>query len=554
MKLKIFDKSYLSESEKRKIKQERYLLILSGLLLGISFPPLPFSFLIFFGLIPYFLVINNRNKLIDINRATYLMGFVFSLTTLYWVGGFTEGKDIFLMISGILLIFINPIFFLIPSTLFYFAKKIFNEKIAFYLLPFFWLSYEYAYSITDLSFPWLSLSNALPYLNTFIQIADIIGAYGLSLIILFVNVLLFDIIYLKKGINKFSFREIILLILILFPIVYGIIVKNNFKESNKKIKVALIQPNLDPYDKWAVGNLNDILKIYLDLSDQAIKEKPQLIIWPETALPVYLMSGMYSDIIDSIKNLTTTNNIFLLTGMPDYITFPSKEFAPSDAKYNENLNFYYATYNSILLFSPNNYEVQRYGKMKLVPFGERTPFVDQLPFLGNLIKWSVGLSGWNVGKDTINFTLKFKNENNNLSEVSVNGLVCYESIFPNLVSSFSQRNSELIAVVTNDSWYGNTSGPYQHKEISVLRAIENRKYVVRAANGGISCIINPLGKTLTQTKMYTRDFIVGDVSLENQKTFYAQYPLIFPIISVIILISIVIMYIGNQIKIKFNSQ
>jgi len=229
-------------------------------------------------------------------------------------------------------------------------------------------------------------------------------------------------------------------------------------------------------------------------------------------------------------------------------------FAPSDAKYNENLNFYYATYNSILLFSPNNYEVQRYGKMKLVPFGERTPFVDQLPFLGNLIKWSVGLSGWNVGKDTINFTLKFKNENNNLSEVSVNGLVCYESIFPNLVSSFSQRNSELIAVVTNDSWYGNTSGPYQHKEISVLRAIENRKYVVRAANGGISCIINPLGKTLTQTKMYTRDFIVGDVSLENQKTFYAQYPLIFPIISVIILISIVIMYIGNQIKIKFNSQ
>lgn len=554
MKLKIFDKSYLSESEKRKIKEERYLLILSGLLPGISFPPLPFSFLIFFGLIPYFLVINNRKKLIDINRATYLMGFVFSLTTLYWVGGFTEAKDIFLMISGILLVFINPIFFLIPSTLFYFAKKIFNEKIAFYLFPFFWLSYEYAYSITDLSFPWLSLSNALPYLNTFIQIADVIGAYGLSLIILFTNVLLFDIIFLRKESYKFSFKEIILLILILFPIIYGIIIKNNFKESNKKIKVALIQPNLDPYDKWAAGNLNDILKIYLDLSNEAVKEKPQLIIWPETALPIYLMSGVYSDIVDSIRNFTNTNNVFLLTGMPDYVTFSSKEFAPSDAKFNENLNFYYATYNSILLFSPGNYEVQRYGKMKLVPFGERTPFVDQLPFLGNLIKWSVGLSGWNVGKDTINFILNFKNANNNTSKISVNGLVCFESIFPNLVASFSQKNSELIAVVTNDSWYGNTSGPYQHKEISILRAIENRKYVVRAANGGISCIINPLGKTIRQTKMYTRDFIVGDVSLENQKTFYARNPLIFPIISIIILISIVIMYIGNQIKIKYKLQ
>ncbi len=550
MKLKIFNKSYLSEIEKRKLRKERYLLILSGILLGISFPPLPFSLLIFFGLIPYLFVIQKRKSLIEINRATYLMGFIFSLITLYWVGGFTEGEDIFLMISGILLIFINPIFFLIPSTLFYFARKIFNEKIAFYLFPFFWLTYEYAYSITDLSFPWLSLSNALSYLTTFIQIADIIGAYGLSLIILFINVLLFDIIYFRKKNNKFSFREIILLILILFPIIYGMIVKSNFKESNKKIKIALIQPELDPYDKWAVGNLNDILKIYLDLSNQAIKEKPQLIIWPETALPIYLMSGMYSDIIDSIRNFTNTNNVFLLTGMPDYITFPSKEFAPSDTKYNENLNFYYATYNSILLFSPNNYEVQRYGKMKLVPFGERTPFVDQLPFLGNLIRWSVGLSGWNVGKDTINFILK---NNNNFSNVSVNGLVCFESIFPNLVASFSQRNSELIAVVTNDSWYGNTSGPYQHKEISVLRAIENRKYVVRAANGGISCIINPLGKTITQTKMYTRDFIVGEVSLENKRTFYSEYPLIIPIISIIISILIIIMHIGNWIRINSNN-
>jgi apolipoprotein N-acyltransferase len=130
----------------------------------------------FVGLVPYFLVLERREKLIDLNRASYIMGFVLSLITLYWVGSWQKEADTFLMISGGLLIFVNPVFFMIPTTLLYFSRNIFPRRIAIYLFPLFWITYEYLYMITDLSFPWLTLGSGLSHFNIFIQIADIIGA------------------------------------------------------------------------------------------------------------------------------------------------------------------------------------------------------------------------------------------------------------------------------------------------------------------------------------------------------------------------------------------
>jgi len=151
---------------------------------------------------------------------------------------------------------------------------------------------------------------------------------------------------------------------------------------------------------------------------------------------------------------------------------------PDDVKYSKPGNFYYATYNAILMFSPGTRQVIHYGKSKLVPFGERVPFVDQLPFLGDLIKWGVGLTGWKRGKDTTVFNLPLDNRKDTLK---IDGMVCYESIYLYFIPRFVEKGADLISVVTNDSWYGNSSGPYQHKEMSVLRAVENRKTVVRAA-------------------------------------------------------------------------
>lgn len=529
MKLISFTKSKnLSAEEKTLLRKDRLLLLLSGVLIGISFTPFPFPFtlLLFVSFIPYLFIVNRRNSLLQVNRASYLFFFVFSLITLYWVGSWQSKADPFLMIGGGVLVFFYPVVLLINSTLFFLSQKIFGKEKSFWLFPIFWVTGEYILTLTDLKFPWLTLGHGLAKFSLFIQIADVIGSFGLSLIIFYINVFLYNALKNYKSERNTFYKNISFAVLLfVVPIIYGIYKMNEQQNSEQKtIRVGVVQPNLDPWEKWELGGIEAILNNYLQLSKKCVEQKAELIIWPETALPVYLLSGTYSDVVDSIYSFLQKNNVYLLSGMPDYIIHYNNP--PKDAKLSKEGNFYYSTYNSILLFNPKSYEVQRYGKMHLVPLGEKVPFVDALPFLADWFKWGVGLSGWNVGKDTTVFKLKIENDT-----VKVAGLVCYESVFPDFVTNFVRKGAQFIAVVTNDSWYGNSSGPYQHKEFAALRAVENRRAVVRAANGGISCLINKFGITEYETSMFTRTSFVVDVPINDEKTFYSEYPLIIPILS-----------------------
>ncbi len=166
----------------------------------------------------------------------------------------------------------------------------------------------------------------------------------------------------------------------------------------------------------------------------------------------------------------------------------------------------------------------------------------------------MGLSGWNVGQDTTLFVFSNNIETDTSKSyqkdkfVKISSLVCYESVYPIFVTAFVKKGAQLISVVTNDSWYGKSSGPNQHKEIAVLRAIENRRSVIRAANGGISCIIDPLGRIVKETKLFTKDVLVGEASLQNEDTFYTNHPLIIPILSVLISIFILLFAIIKKIS------
>jgi apolipoprotein N-acyltransferase len=183
----------------------------------------------------------------------------------------------------------------------------------------------------------------------------------------------------------------------------------------------------------------------------------------------------------------------------------------------------------------------------LVPFGEKVPLVDELPFLGEWIKWEVGLSGWNTGRDTTVFKVIVDEKT-----INIGAVVCIESIYPDFTSVFVKKGAEFIAVVTNDSWYGDSSGPYQHKEISVLRAVENRRSVVRAANGGISCLIDPIGRTVAETKMYTRDHLIVDIPIEKEVTFYTEHPLLIPMVASTISLGIILMSLIVKFRRKKN--
>ena len=504
------------------------------------------------GLIPYFIVTEKRKKLIEINSATYLMAFVFGLITIYWVGSWQKEADPFLMISGALLLFVNPVFFLIPSTLLYYSRKIFPSGVTLFLFPLFWVTYEYVYMLTDLSFPWLTLGNGLPHFTAFIQAADIVGTMGLSLIVVYVNILFYRGISYYSSKKKQSYIHLLIGIFIIITLlVYGAVKLNTFKISNKTIRVGLIQPNLDPWEKWSGGNIDELTHTYLDMSLIAVNKGAKLIVWPETALPVFLLNEAYRDPLDSIYSFIERNKIYLLTGMPDIRYDEKGPILPSDSKYSKEGNFYYRTYNAIFLFSPYASDIQRYGKMKLVPFGERVPFVDTFPFLGDLIKWGVGITGWNVGKDTLVFQLPL-NKTTVKDTLKLNGLVCYESIYPDFVAGFIHKGAQLIIVVTNDSWYGNSSGPYQHKEMSILRAIENRRSVLRAANGGISCVIDPLGRTVIQSNMFTKDVIVKDVPIETEETIYTKTHAVIPVLSSVFSLWIIGIFIMKKLKEKFN--
>lgn len=523
----LFKKKVLSDIEKKERSKDWLLLILSGIFFGISFTPFPFPFplFLFVAFVPYFFVITKKQTLLKVNSASYLTFFVMSLLTVYWVGSWQSESDPFLMLSGTVLVFFLPCVMLINSTLYFISKKVFKKDLSLYFFPFFWVMVEYLLTLTDLKFPWLTIGHGLAKFTSFIQIADIIGAFGLSFVVLWINIFIYKGIKSFKESSKAGLINLSIAGLIFsFIIAYGFIRITSLNNDEKKIKVGIIQPNLDPWNKWELGGLNEILNNNLELSQQCVDDGAKIIFWPETALPVYLLSGTYQTELDSIYSFLNKNNVSLLTGMPDYRIFETD--APKNAKYSEAGKYHYATYNSILLLQPNTFEVQRYGKMQLVPLGEHIPFVDQIPFLGDLLKWGVGLSGWNVGQDTTVF--KFVD---NKDTIKIGGLVCYESVFPTFPNYFVDRGAQFLAVLTNDSWYGKLSGPYQHKEFANLRAVENRRAVVRCANGGVSCLINKFGVTEVETEMFTRTHLVVDVPLNNEKTFYTKNPLIIPVLS-----------------------
>jgi apolipoprotein N-acyltransferase len=519
----------VTPEEKKQRRKDWMLLILGGVTLGISFTPFPFPFtlLIFVGLVPYFAVIKKRTTLLSINKATFIFSFFFSITTIYWVGSWSADADPYLMLAGAALLFAYPGVMLIPSTLFYLARKVFPKFDALWLFPLFWVTLEYLLTLTDLRFPWLLLGHGLAKFNLFIQGADILGTNGLSLVVAYINVLLFKSISAKQIENKFNLKPALIAIIIFISLmIYGIYRVSTFKISDRKIKVGIVQPDLNPWDKWSTGNLGQLTKQYLGLSQKCVDEGAKVILWPETALPVYAFGGTYNIVEDSIFNFLDRNKVSLLTGMPDIIYFFNQNKIPEDAKYSKQGNYYYATYNAVLGLNPGSRQIQRYGKMKLVPLGEKVPFADQFTFLGDIFKWGVGITGWNIGKDTT----VFKIYNDGIDTIKVGGLVCYESVDPVFVSAFVQKGAEMITVVTNDSWYGKSSGPYQHKDFGMLRAVENRRSVVRCANGGISCIINAKGEILSETELYTKTTLIGEVPLQEEKTFFTENPLIVPVL------------------------
>jgi apolipoprotein N-acyltransferase len=525
----------MMDSELRQT-QERWwlrvsLAVASGILLGFSFPPSPFYSLAYVAFIPLFFLFTRIKSFYQIARYSYLFLFIFHLITVYWTGGFVVGKDIWMMTAGASVIVIHPILFL-PIILLAFAVKnklgLVPGLIAFAL---FWTSFEYLHSLGEYSFPWLTLGNSQAYDLKRIQIIEYTSVYGLTLLIFAFNILAFLIIVNQTS-GKWNLQSkqvlsylSVLAVLYFGTALYGTYVINKESVNSKnKISVGILQPNFDPWDKWG-GSIGDKwesyfrqLKYYFDETRQLSKFKLDVIVWPETAIPFHILLPRYSLYRSDLLSLADTLKLPIYTGLPTAEYFDSLH-APATAEKIQSSNLYVESYNSAVLIQPNRIIGQIHKKSILVPFAERIPYAETFRFLIEPLKWNVGISSWGKGEDTVVYELSLKDGR----QTKFSGMICYESVFPNYVREFVKRGAEFLVIITNDSWWGNTSGAYQHASFASLRAVETRRWVVQCANGGISLIVDPTGKRQTTTDLYTRTKFIADISLLTDKTFYVQY-------------------------------
>lgn len=456
------------------------LCVISGLLLALSFPRYHLGFLGFFCLVPFLFAFTQRQYEPSFGRGL-VMGLVLYGGTFFWIAWVTFPGA--LGAIGLLSLYLG-----LFAVIFQFVLKRWG-LVALWAFPFFWTAMEYLRSLGQLGFPWTSICYSQTEYLPLIQFASLTGAYGVSFWLVVINTIVFWAIYRwRRG----KYLLLLLVPLIAVPYLYG---KRVIPQSSLPgdLKVALIQPNMEPDVKWDSRFVDLNFEVLIDLTRQASEERPDLAIWPETATPCYLMKQ--KEYYQKVRDLVDELGIPLLTGSPDYAYQGGEE---------------YQYFNSAFYFVPGTAEIQRYSKMQLVPFSEKIPYDEKISLLRRI---NFGEADFTPGR---HYTL-FPHPQGNFAV-----LICFESIFPQLAREFYLRGADFLVVITNDGWFGRTPAPYQHAQIAIFRAIENRISIARCANTGVSMLIDPFGRTSNRTPIFVKESVVVDLPLWEGGTFYAR--------------------------------
>ena len=357
--------------------------------------------------------------------------------------------------------------------------------------PFLWVAIELLRTFGSLGFPWINLAVTQSTYLPVIQMLEITGTYGVAFWIILVNAALYGI--LVSDDKKVS--SALPIVIFLLPWVFGGIRLWMWNEpSGEKVKIAIVQPNVNAVDKWDQSKRKGLFSLMDSLHEEANALKPDLVLWPESALPTYLRTNTATrrPIMKRIK----ASGIPLLTGIPDKRTDASG-----------NIRYF----NSTIFLKPDESQTM-YTKLKLVPFGEFVPLSNVLSFLD---KFNIGLMGnFEHGGTYTVFemdSLKFSN------------MICYDSSFPSVARAFVGKGAQFLTIQTNDGWWLHTSGAYQHFELARLRAVENRVPVVRSANTGISGYFHPTGSHDGKIGFNEQGIVLAEITPPNQLSFYARF-------------------------------
>ncbi len=448
---------------------------------------------------------------------------------------------------------LHSVYLTFSSLAYFFLKKNLSPKKypMFHLIyfPLVWLAYEYISCRSEISFPWILAGNSFTTNLDKIQFIEYTGVYGLSFWIYVISALIFYLYKKLEGnISNLKNKKIIsvIIIILLLYIAPNILTKLFFDKNNypakEKINVTVIQPNINPWHKWE-ERPDKLVDEYVSMIKDVMKEnkkKIDLIVLPETAFTFSILYPFYDDKYTIIQNLCDSINTPLLSGTNYVKVYDDSTKARPDSKKFKSNGLYYDDFNASILFEPfkDKSLIQRYAKIKLVIASERMPYQEKIPFLKNLITWGVGLSSYSTGIDTTIFLLNNK--------YKFNTAICYESIYSDFFSRFIDKGAEFSVIITNDGWWGKLFGTYQHNQFALLRAIENRRWIVRCANTGISDIIDPWGNMYDKTPINEKTTFTDEVGIRDEKTFYTKHgDIIWCYVTYIVLILI---FAGAAIK------
>jgi len=481
------------------------LALVSGILLAGSFPTLEFHLLIWIALVPLFVALAGKTR-----REGFwlggITGIVFFTGTVSWVTNSVHFYGGIPLIPASLITLLLCSYLALYISIFGAATCQLRDKYPSLFplaMPALWVSLEFARTYIFSGFPWSLLGYSQYRILSIIQFVDITGVYGVSFLIVMVNASIADIIEDKKK----YFGLIASLIVVLLAMAYGS-VKQHKSEGSGEMTIAVIQGNIEQDKKWDPAYQADTIAVYKRLTEKAIEQHPDLIIWPETSTPFYFMGARESD------HVLTLDLIAFVKKMKVALLFGSPTF---EIKQNKTI----IGRNSAFLLSPEGSIVGSYHKIHLVPFGEYIPLKTVLFFIDKMV---AAIGDFQSGSEftVIPIPMRMERQGQHLN-AKIGVVICYEIIFPDLVRQFVKQGANIIATITNDAWFGVSAAPHQHFSMAVFRAVENRVPVARAANTGVSGFIDEKGNILDASKIFTEGFFTHKIVPGTKKTFYTCY-------------------------------
>ena len=467
---------------------------ISGLMLTLCQPPFDISILAWISIVPLLVLSAELKSLKQSFILGFISGFVHFMTLLYWVTvAMKQYGNMPILLSAMVLILICAVLSLYVGVVASITSYVGLKDIkSIFVIPGLWIGLEFIRGyIPHLGFPWCLMGYSQHNVQVISQLSAVTGIYGISYIILLVNCCVAHFFIVKNKYERTTFHIAVISIFALASvIVIGTWRISLFKEKEDAVlRVSVIQPSIDQSVKWDRSYQSSTMKLYGELTLSCFPFKPEIIVWPETAVPFFLQEQM--QYASQIQDMALESNSIIILGSPAY----NKEEKDSDTEY----------YNRAYYITGSSGIADYHDKVHLVPFGEYMPLADKLPFLKKLVP----VAGSFVPGDKL---IPLKGD----SYVSPGILICFEAIFPDLSRTYAENDANLLVNITNDAWFGRTSAPYQHLAMTKLRSIETGLSIIRAANTGISALILPSGKVVQQSGLFERTVLNGELPVINK--------------------------------------